>query len=126
MGEAEINRNAQQIIIHSTLFFYGDAASEQLSVQIARDIADHWNEANGSVIIKRQSFRVLFDINGHWAPELTPEIVFENIDPRNNYFRVEAYSGLDISFVDGIGCNTGYFKLDNLLNNSTTGIMNNT
>ena len=26
----------------------------------------------------------------------------------------------NISFVDGIGCNTGYFKLDNLLNNSTT------
>ena len=38
----------------------------------------------------------------------------------NNYFRVEEFSESHISFVDGIGSNTGYFKLDNLLNNSTT------
>ena len=38
----------------------------------------------------------------------------------NNYFRVEEFASGNISFVDGINSNTGYFKLDNLLNNSTT------
>jgi len=120
MGEAEINTTRQQIIIHSELFFYGDAANESLSKQIASDIATHWNEANGKVIIRNRLFDVIFHIIGHWAKDLTPEMVFENTNPRNNYFRIESFAGSDISSVDGIGSNTGYFKLDNLLNNSTT------
>jgi hypothetical protein len=120
MGEAEINTTKQQIIIHSELFFYGDAANETLSKQIASDIATHWNEANGKVIIRNRLFDVFFNIIGHWAKDLTPEMVFENTNPRNNYFRIESFAGSDISSVDGIGSNTGYFKLDNLLNNSTT------
>ena len=120
MGEVELNTGKQQVIIHSVLFFYGDAASEQLSVQVARDIADHWNEPSGKAIINKRPYDVVFDIQGHWLPDLTPMVIYENTNPRNNYFRIEAYSDLDISFVDGIGSNTGYFKLDNLLNNSTT------
>ena len=120
MGEAEINTTKQQIIIHSELYFYGDAASEPLSMQIANDVATHWNEANGKAIIRDRPFDVVFHIIGHWANDLTPEMIFENTNPRNNYFRIESFAGSDISFVDGIGSNTGYFKLDNLLNNSTT------
>ncbi|MEO6720899.1 MAG: peptidase M10 [Ferruginibacter sp.] len=120
MGEAELNTGRQELIIHSVLFFYGDAANEQLSLQVAGDIADHWNEARGTAIIKHRKYNVVFDIKGYWFPNLTPEMIYENINPRNNYFRIESFSGLDISFVDGIGSNTGYFKLDNLLNNSTT------
>ncbi|MEP7109105.1 MAG: peptidase M10 [Ferruginibacter sp.] len=120
MGEAEINKSRCQIVIHSVFFFYGDAANDALCFQIAKNIADHWNEANGKVVIMNLFYDVVFDIEGHWAESLIPEMVFENINPRNNYFRIESYAGTDISFVDGIGSNTGYFKLDNLLNNSTT------
>ncbi|MEO6231802.1 MAG: peptidase M10 [Ferruginibacter sp.] len=120
MGEAELNKQQQQIIIHSTLFFYGDASSQDLSNQIAEDIANHWNEGNGEAIIRGYSYRVVFDIVGIWVPILMPQEVYENTNPRNNYFRIESFAGTDISFVDGIGSNTGYFKLDNLLNNSTT------
>lgn len=120
MGEAEINIAAQQIIIHSVLFFYGEASSEALSFQIAKDVQDHWNEANGTAFIKNRLYNVVFDIHGRWVPNLQPEMIFENTDPRNNYFRIESFAGTDISFVDGINSNTGYFKLDNLLNNSTT------
>ncbi|MEJ7587223.1 MAG: peptidase M10 [Ferruginibacter sp.] len=120
MGEAEIHTTTQQIVIHSVLFFYGEAANTQLSVQIAKDIEDHWNEANGKVVLKNGLYSVIFDIQGHWAQHLVPEMVFENVNPRFNFFRIESFAGTDISFVDGIGSNTGYFKLDNLLNNSTT------
>ncbi|MFZ1305860.1 MAG: peptidase M10, partial [Ferruginibacter sp.] len=34
--------------------------------------------------------------------------------------RVEEFVHGDISFVDAINCNTGYFKLQNILDNSTT------
>jgi hypothetical protein len=47
-------------------------------------------------------------------------MVFENTDPKNNYFRIEAASPVQVSFVDGIGCNTGFFLLQNLLQDSTT------
>jgi len=120
MGEVELIPNTSQLYIHSALFFYGDAASDALSYQIANDIADHWNSAKGQVRIKNTLYHVLFDIEGIWAKSLSPEVVFENTNPRNNYFRVEEFATGNISFVDGVGSNTGYFKLDNLLNNLTT------
>jgi hypothetical protein len=63
---------------------------------------------------------VRFNILGKYDPELTPQTVFENTDPRNNYFRIEEFARGDISFVDAINSNTGYFKLQNILDNSTT------
>ena len=120
MGEVELMPKTNQLYIHSVLFFYGDAASDALSYQIANDIADHWNSAKGQVRIKNTLYHVLFDIEGIWAKSLSSEMVFENTNPRNNYFRVEEFATGNISFVDGVGSNTGYFKLDNLLNNSTT------
>lgn len=120
MGEVELQPDNNILIIHSVIYFYGNAANEILSEQIAKDIPDHWNEANGKAIIKRNIYDVFFDIRGFYAPSLSPKTIFENINPRNNYFRIEAYAHGNISFVDGLGSNTGYFKLENLLNNSTT------
>lgn len=121
MGEAELQQSS--IVIHSTIFFYGSAATDALSAEIAKDIADHWNEPRGVISIGGKTYRVIFDIEGVWAQSLTPEMVFENANPRNNYFRIEAFAGTGfnaVSSVDGLGSNTGYFKLDNLLNHSTT------
>lgn len=120
MGEAELLINKQQLIIHSVLFFYGDAATDELSAQIAKDIADHWNEAKGKVSIKKIWCDVRFDIQSIRSSSLTPSMIYENTNPRNNYFRIEEFATGNISFVDGINSNTGYFKLENLLNNSTT------
>ena len=120
MGEAEIISNSRQLIIHSTLFFYGTVVNDALAAQVAKDISDHWNEPNATVIINKELYRVVFNIEGIWSKSLVPDMIFDNDSPRNNYFRIEAYAMNNISFVDGIPCNTGYFKLDNLLNNSTT------
>lgn len=118
MGTAQIISN--QLLIRSTIFFYGEAATELLSKQIAEDIANHWNEPKATTFINKKVARVIFEIEGICSPLLTPEDVYYNDNPQNNYFRIEEFSNLHISFVDGIPCNTGYFKLDNLLNNSTT------
>jgi hypothetical protein len=111
---------SNKLIIHAALIFYGDAANEPLAYQVAKNIADQWNQINGKVEIKRNFYSVWFDIVGIHNPSLTPQEVYENTDPRINYFRIEKFAEGDISFVDGIGSNTGYFKLDNLLNDSTT------
>ncbi len=120
MGEVELQPANNLLIIHSTIYFYGNAANEILSRQIAKDIEDHWNLPKGKTIIKRNFYEVFFKIDGIYESLLKPEIVFENTNPRNNYFRIEEYAYGNISFVDGLGSNTGYFKLENLLNNSTT------
>src|SRR5674476_1087743 len=120
MGEVELQPQNNLLIIHSTIYFYGHAANENLSFQIAKDIADHWNEPNGTAVIKRNQYKVVFKIEGVYEKVLLPEIIFENTNPGNNYFRVEEYAHGNISFVDGLGSNTGYFKLENLLNKSTT------
>jgi hypothetical protein len=125
MGEAEIQPHRNLLIIHAELIFYGDAANEDLSLQVARDVEDHWNEPRAKIRLSqnwfyKKEYHVRFNIKGTYNRMLTPVNVFENTNPRNNYFRIEEFAIGNISFVDGINSNTGYFKLENLLNNSST------
>jgi hypothetical protein len=120
MGIAEIDRASQVFYIRAKLIFYGDAANDPISKMVANDINDQWNQARAVIQIKGRIYRVQFDISGQFCPGLTPTEVYENTDPLLNYFRVEEFAHGNISFVDGVGSNTGYFKLDNLLNNSST------
>lgn len=120
MGEAELNIFSHRLTIHSILCFYGGAASSHLATQIADDTGIAWNEPAGAVKIRGEFYEVRFEIEGLYKPDLPPAAVWHNTDPRLNFFRIEEYSLHDISSVDGLGCNTGYFKLGNLLNHSTT------
>lgn len=120
MGIIEVSEKEKQLFIRSVIHFYGNAADEELSRQIALDIANQWNEPAASVLFKRNWYEVYFEIEGLFRPDMTPSEVIENINPVNNYFRVENYARGNISFVDGIGSNTGYFLKENLLHHSTT------
>ncbi len=120
MGEAELDKNNLVLNIHANLIFYGNAANEILAKQIATDVAAHWNEPAALVRIQHEWYKVNFVINGFYVATITDIEVYENIDPRKNYFRIEEFAKGNISFVDDVKSNTGYFKLDNLLNNSTT------
>ena len=125
MGEAELRTDVNTLIIHAEIIIYGDAANDALAMQIAKDIEAHWNEIEGKVQIKegwftKKIYQAIFNVEGRYDDKLTPQTVFENANPRNNYFRIEEFANGNISFVDGINSNTGYFLLDNLLHNSTT------
>ncbi|WEK37739.1 MAG: peptidase M10 [Candidatus Pseudobacter hemicellulosilyticus] len=120
MGEATINQQTGELVIQSILYFYGQAATEVLSCDIAEDISRHWNEPRASIKIHGRPYRLRFLISGVYAPDLEPETVWYNDDPKINFFRLENFAEGNISFVDGYGCNTGYFKLANLLQTSTT------
>ncbi|MBL7702917.1 MAG: peptidase M10 [Ferruginibacter sp.] len=125
MGEAELLPDKNLLIIHAVIIIYGDAANEELAADIARDIETFWNEAGGTAELRdgwfsRKTYNVRFSITGKFEKELAPDMIFENTDPRNNYFRIEEKAHGNISSVDGLNSNTGYFQLDNLLHNSTT------
>ena len=118
MGIVEINNN--MISIFANLYFYGYAANEILSKQIADDINNHWTLHNGKANINGEIYLFAMNVTGFYSPGIRQTDVNENTNPLNNYFRIEEYAEGNISFVDGINSNTGYFKLDNVLHHSTT------
>ncbi|MBZ4190668.1 peptidase M10 [Niabella beijingensis] len=118
MGTVEYNNDTIRIISH--IITYGNAANDSITEQIRAEIEQMWNEPGGTVYLKGIPGRVEFRITAVYRPDIAPEEILGNDDPRNNYFRIEEYAAGNISFVDGLGCNTGYFKLENLYKGSTT------
>ncbi len=120
MGEAEIDVHHNLITIRSNIIIYGNAADEQLTASVREEIETMWNEPKGMIRIKKIPFFVEFRISAAIRASIDMEEVYGNTDPCNNYFRVEEYAHGNISFVDGLGSNSGYFKLENLYVGSTT------
>jgi hypothetical protein len=120
MGEAELNTQRQQLTIHAHLITYGNAADAHLTEQIRDEIETLWNEPQALVVLKSVPLAVQFRITAQYWPDLDELEVYQNTNPRNNYFRIEEYAHGNISFVDGVGSNSGYFKLENLYKGSTT------
>jgi len=119
MGTVELI-NAQEALLKAELIIYGAAATEALSRQIAEEIEVMWTEAQGKIRLETNLYTLKFSIQGFYTPDLEPEAIFQNRDPRKNFFRIESFVNGNISFVDAINCNTGFFKLDNLYPGSTT------
>ena len=120
MGEVELHSATGELIIRSVFHFYGDAASPALATQIAAGIQEHWNAPQAAITIRKTRYEVQFVITGNYESNLNPGKVWYNDNPQLNFFRIENDVIGNISFVDGIGSNTGYFKLDNLLQTSST------
>jgi len=110
----------QELVIAARIITYGNAASPELTRQIGDEIETLWNEPGTWINIHDYYLQVVFRISTAYRPELTDIDIYQNLDPLNNYFRIEEFVHGNISFVDGIGCNSGYFKLENLYTGSTT------
>lgn len=120
MGSAELDIFQQQLLIISHIITYGNAADSSITEQIRDEIETMWNEPHAKIYIKGHLLKVTFRITSSFQPSIQPVEIYENLDPRNNYFRIEEFAHGNISFVDGLGCNTGYFKTENLYKGSTT------
>lgn len=120
MGEVEINAGDKTIYIYSHIITYGNVATIEITEQIRDEIETMWNEPKADLTFKGSKFNIVFKITASFQPSITPEEIYQNLDPRNNYFRIEEFAHGNISFVDGPGCNSGYFKLENLYKGSTT------
>jgi hypothetical protein len=118
MGIIEIT-NAE-FLISSHIITYGNAAHAAITAMIREEIETMWNEPKAILLIEGKELLVQFHITASFQPTITDIEIYQNLDPRNNYFRIEEFALGNISFVDGLGCNTGYFKLENLYQGSTT------
>jgi hypothetical protein len=120
MGSAELDIHHRQLIIFSNIITYGNGANPEITEMIRDEIETMWNEPTASLKIDNLRFEVRFKIYAWHNPLIDPFDIYRNLDPKNNYFRIEEYSHNHISFVDGLNCNSGYFKLENLYKGSTT------
>lgn len=118
MGHAELTDKSLTIFSH--LVTYGHAADPAVTALIREEIETLWNEPAATLRLWWKTRTIVFRITAAYQPDITQQEILENTDPRNNYFRIEAKAPKNISFVDGVGCNTGYFQLDNLYKGSTT------
>lgn len=118
MGSVEIEKNT--LTIYSHIITYGNAATPQLTEMIRDEIETMWNEPGGNLVLDEIKLKVVFSISAAYRPGILDIDIYQNLDPRNNYFRIEEFAHGNISFVDGLGCNSGYFKLENLYKGSTT------
>lgn len=119
MGIIEVLSN-KQLLIASHIITYGNAADEMITERIRDEIETMWNEPQGFITFNNHRYFIRFKITAAHKPTIEPEEILSNDDPLNNYFRIEEFARDNISFVDGLGCNTGYFKLENLYPGSTT------
>lgn len=120
MGEVELDIKHDRILIYSHIITYGNLATEEITAMICNEIQSMWNEAKGTVLIKNKGLFVQFSITGAVEKDISELDVLQNTNPRNNYFRIEDFVHGNISFVDGIGSNSGYFLIENLYAGSTT------
>ncbi|GAC1427073.1 MAG: hypothetical protein NVS9B7_28550 [Flavisolibacter sp.] len=120
MGICEVEIESKKIIIHSHLITYGNASDALITEQIANEIEALWNEPQAQILFGGSFYLVEFKITSENLPRISELEVISNLDPRNNYIRIEAFARGNISFVDGLGSNSGYFLLENLYIDSTT------
>lgn len=120
MGELEIDTGNGKLIFRANIITYGNAADTIVTERIRSEIESMWNKPRAVVMVNAIMLDLDFMIEADLVKELDPFSVVSNLDPKNNYFRIEERSFHNISFVDGLGCNTGYFQLDNLYEGSTT------
>lgn len=118
MGTVELL--SDQVVIRSNIITYGNAASEEVTALMRDEIETMWNEPRAHILVAGRECAVVFRITSSYQPQLSDIEIYQNLDPQNNYFRIEEFAMGNISFVDGLGCNSGYFKLENLYKGSTT------
>ncbi|RQO30254.1 peptidase M10 [Taibaiella sp. KBW10] len=119
MGTLELLPN-HVLLLRAHIITYGAAADEILTAYIRSEIETMWNEPQAKVLFALKPTRLQFSITATYNPQLSPEEIFNNTDPANNYFRIEEFVNGNISFVDALGSNTGFFKKENLYIGSTT------
>jgi len=91
MGEAEFNTTGRQLIIHSNIIVYGNAADDKLTESIRDEIEAMWNEPKARVNISGTLLTVTFNITANLQMGISPIEIYRNTDGRNNYFRIEEF-----------------------------------
>lgn len=120
MGTIDLDKENKLAVLNAHVILYGNAASAIVAAEVAKDINTHWNFPGATVKINEAVYKFRMNVTAEYNPGLQPEEIFQNDDPHLNYFRIETFASGNISYVDDLSCNTGYFLLANIVDGSTT------
>ena len=119
-GEPTLDKANKTVTVKSNIVFYGADGSAALATKAAANIQSQWNAANGKTTIDGVEYSVKFEVTGTYNSSLTASDITGNTDIKNNYIKMVA-SGIAVSYMDGVGSNTGEFLVSNVNDpNSTT------
>ncbi|GHT17495.1 hypothetical protein FACS189429_1700 [Bacteroidia bacterium] len=118
-GELTIDEENCTITITSNIIFYGDDGNTELSTQSAQKIQDQWNAVGGTVSINGTDYSVNFVVTGSYDNSITSTDISSNTDIKNNYIKLVS-SGIDVSYMDAAGSNTGVFLISNIQDAKST------
>ncbi len=117
-----VDQVSKTLRVYSRFHLYGTRAGEELFPLFQYNIKEQWGAQEWIVDYKDDKYKLLFESEVYYSPTLSEHEVLSNIDLRNIYVRIEEYSRLHISAVDGRGSNTGYFLYSNLVQEGSTTI----
>jgi hypothetical protein len=119
-GEPVIDKTNKTVTVNSNLILYGSSGSAELATKAAAKIQNQWNDANGKTTIDGVEYSVKFAVTGSYNDKLAASDITSNTDIKNNFMKV-VETGIDISYMDEAGSNTGEFLKSNIDDaNSTT------
>lgn len=114
MSTIEIDINNRQLLINSIFHCYGDAVSEQLVDNIKQEIETMWNAPQATLMLEEKIFAIRFKVTTVLYHLINKETILSSEYPAINFIRIEEQSKINISYVDGVGSNTGYFITANM------------
>lgn len=91
MGEAELHIEKAQLYIHSHFIFYGGAATPELAEQLRDEVETLWNEPAVQLAFDKTIYTVNFRITAEVQHGMLDVDIYQNVDPKNNYFRIEPF-----------------------------------
>jgi hypothetical protein len=110
----QLLKKKNKIVIQALVITYGGAADKKITQQIAKNIAWHWNLPKAQIGIDNIKYRVVFKIKGKFIPSFPASIIKRNSDQKNIFIRIEEQLSTNISLMDGVCSNTGFFKKENI------------
>ncbi len=117
-----IQEEEARITINSLFFLYGNAASIEFCPMFVSNIEENWGREPWQVVFERRLYTLVFNIASELLLDISPNEIRNNNNLRNNFIRIEEMNRLNISFTDGMGANTGYFIVPNILQRGSTTI----
>jgi hypothetical protein len=106
----------QTITIVTELYLYGSIATQDLADRIANNIARLWNGPEVILQLDEVEYAIHFQVAGFYTDSPRP-LLRANQDFKKFFIRLEAQTDNPlggISYMDGLHCNTGFFRLDNV------------
>lgn len=110
----ELSKKKHSITVYGNIIVYGTASTLPIAKKIAHNIMWHWNKPKAKVMVQGQRFSVRFELKPFYIADFHQDYFTNNKDQKNIFIRIEETIKTNISVMDNVGSNTGFFMKSNV------------